>query len=312
VQKDTQGRSSFLQRAGLRLTYLFRSLESRWNRPLLPRGSDRSFLGEWDGGDEVARLAAARPRLLITITTYARPAELTALLEGLAANEPFLAPDCWLLILNDRSDADYGVARALLARSFAGRHLWLDARARMGKERFWRTHQTAFIAARVAGSEFLLSLQDDLHLPPGFSERLWEVWTATGRDPARRVLYLYSSPGDAAGGTWVGFQRVEVPGLPARRTDWFDLQGFLIDRAGLALLRHWVTPITRWRWRNSSRPSSGVGRQLTRRLFGRASTWQCHPPLVFHGAAPSEMNPEARGRNPLDNRSLFPGAPPAP
>lgn len=308
MSKDTPEKLSFLQYNLLRLRYLFRSLEGRFNRPLIPRERERSFLGEWDGGATIAALADARPRVLVTITTYKRPAELTALIEALARPEALPDPGCWVVILNDKSESDYGAAKAALGRHFPGRHLWLDAREPMGKRRFWRTHQVTFLAARTAQAEFLLSLQDDIALAPRFGELLWSAWAATGRDPGRRVLYLFTHPGHGETATWVDFRRVTVPGLPAARTDWFDLQGFLIDRAGLALLRYWVIPITGWRWRRRSAPSSGVGRQLTRRLFGRASTWQCDPPLVFHGAAPSEMNPEARGRNPLDNRALFPGA----
>jgi hypothetical protein len=310
VSKDTPTEVSFLRRAILRATYLVRSLESRLNRPILPRESDRNLLDEWDGGAAIERLGTARPRLLVTITTYRRSKELTALVEALARPDALPDPACWVVVLNDRSDEDYRPAKEALARHFPGRHLWLDARQPMGKRQFWRTHQVTFLAARTAGAEFLLSLQDDIDLAPGFRARLWESWEATGRDAARRVLYLFSNTDDAEQGRWVTFQRVSVPGVPARRTDWFDLQGFLIDRQGLALLRYWLVPITGWRWRRRSAPSSGVGRQLTRRLFGRATTWQCHPPLIFHGASPSEMNAEARSRNPLDNRALFPGSGP--
>lgn len=313
MPKDTLPGISLLRQGATRLVYLLRSLESRWNRPLIPRGSVGSFLKDWEGGEGVRRLAGPSPRLLVTITTYRRPTELRELIEALARYEALRAPDCWLCILNDRSDADYGAAREALARSFPGRYLWLDARERMGKPGFWRTHQTILLAARTARCEFLLSLQDDVQLAPGFADRLWEAWGATGGDPARRVLYLFSSANDNARGTWVDFPRMAAPpGVPARRTDWFDLQGFLIDREGLALLRYWVVPITAWRWRKNTVHSSGVGRQLTRRLFGRATTWQCDPPLLFHGASPSEMNPEARQRNPLDNRALFPGPDPTP
>ena len=310
MQKDTPATPSFLQRSWLRAVYLIRSLESRLNRPLLPRERDRSLQGQWEGGIDLDRLVEGRPRLLISITTYQRTAELRRLVEELAADPALGAADTWICVFNDRSDADYTEAKGALSRSFPGRHLWLDARERMGKQGFWRTHQTIFLAARLANAEFLLSLQDDIQLAPRFMERLWKVWAATGLDPARRVLYLYSSDDDVAEGRWTGFERVEIPGHPARRTDWFDLQGFLIDRKGLALLRYWVVPVTAWRWRRNTVHSSGVGRQFTRRLFGRASTWQCDPPLIFHGAAGSEMNAEARRRNPLDNRALFPGSAP--
>ncbi|HEX6239533.1 MAG TPA: hypothetical protein VFZ61_01515, partial [Polyangiales bacterium] len=48
--------------------------------------------------------------------------------------------------------------------------------------------------------------------------------------------------------------------------------------------------------------SSGVGQQLTIRLFLRGDVVQAVPSLVEHGALESEMNAEARRRRGLDNR----------
>jgi len=59
------------------------------------------------------------------------------------------------------------------------------------------------------------------------------------------------------------------------------------------------------RWTRRPATSSGVGRQFTRRLFGRAHVYQAWPPLVVHGTAPSTMNPEARLARSLDNRQDY-------
>lgn len=80
---------------------------------------------------------------------------------------------------------------------------------------------------------------------------------------------------------------------------------FLVDRAFFELLDHRMVPIHRHRWKRQAGRSSGVGRQFTRRLFGRAHVYQAWPPLVVHGAAPNTMNPEARRARSLDNRSDY-------
>jgi hypothetical protein len=133
--------------------------------------------------------------------------------------------------------------------------------------------------------------------------RALELWRATERDLLRRVLYLFSSSDDEAHGRWVSFSRRDA-GL-CRLTNWFDLQAFLVDGAFFELLSHRMVPIHENRWKRRPEQSSGVGRQLTRRLFGRAHVYQAWPPLVIHGAATSTMNPEARAARSLDNRADY-------
>ncbi|ADU65038.1 hypothetical protein Selin_0282 [Desulfurispirillum indicum S5] len=281
-----------------------RSLEVRFNRPLLRRQSVYKFVCEWNNGESsLGRLAAARPKLLVTITTHRRPNELSRLIESLAKYKELRMPDCCICVLNDYSEDDYGHPRTLLSQIFGDSSLWLDAKQHMGKSKFWRTHQMIFSVAQAAQCEYLLSLQDDIELASDFVSRLWKVWNATGADVTRRVLYLFSSNDDEENGRWIHFARIAVPDARARRTDWFDMQGFLVDRKGLELLRYWIVPVPKSRWHKKPSESSGVGRQLTRRLRGRAATYQCDPPLIAHGGAASLMNQEARRCNPLDNRA---------
>lgn len=281
-----------------------RRLEVRLNRPMLPRQSLDEMIRDWGAASFLSSLAQKRPEILIAVTTFRRPGEVADLINALVHALGYTELSVHVCIFNDASDADYSGARDLLSRHFNGNSTWLDSRRNFGKRGFWQTHQMMFRAAEVADSEFLLSLQDDIELVPDFFQKLFQVWSATGQaDERRRVLYLFSGDDDEPHGRWNLFDRVDLPEACARRTDWFDLQAFLIDRAGLALLRYWVVPISLRRWRKDPTVSSGVGDQFTRRIAGRATVYQCDPPLVFHGRATSQMNPEARSERPLDNRA---------
>lgn len=294
-------------RLPLALERLVRSLEQRLNRPLLSREPPAAFLDEWQARSVADTLRAQRPELLVTLTTFQRPAELARLIDALSRELPALSPRVFVCVLSDRSDGlDDAFPRRLLAERFGVRSAWVDAREHMGKQRFWRTYQTLFALAQAAQAQRLLSLQDDVELAPDFGTQLHQAWHDTGvADPQRRVLYLFSSEDDEPDGRWIHFPRVEHTSMRVRRTDWFDLQGFMLDRPGLDLLRYWMVPVPAWRWRKDPSLSSGVGRQLTQRLSGRGTVYQCHPPLIGHGGSASMMNPQARQKRSLDNQSLL-------
>ena len=279
----------------------------RTNRPRR-REDDDALLARWSPGlDSTQAVAplAHEPELMIVLTTFGRPQLAARLLAAARAalDAAQLTEHAALLVLHDACGQDYSAARQA-ARHVCPSHLWLDARERFGKPEFWRVHQTALLAARAWRPQLALYLQDDLEFAPDLITRAVALWNATASDPLRRVLYLFSSSDDEAGGRWIPFER--RPAGPVRQTNWFDLQSFMVDRAFFELIDHRMVPIHPNRWRRRPEQSSGVGRQLTYRLFGRAHVYQAWPPLVMHGAAPSTMNPEARLARPLDNRADYP------
>lgn len=291
------------------IKYFARRLEKlsvRLNRPLWPRQSTDGLVYDWNAGNLLVRLRSLRPQLLVTLTTFRRPDHVSGLIRELSGVLKDSHASFFVCVFNDASDSDCSDARRLLYELFGENCAWLEARVNFGKKNFWRTYQVIFSSAEAADAEYLLSLQDDIELAPDFLKRLWEIWGQVGNiDRKRRVLYLFSGEDDEPEGRWHRFRRVSLRDIPARRTDWFDLQAFLIDRDGLALLRYWMIPISPLRWRKDPTVSSGVGQQLTQRMAGRGTTYQCYPPLVFHGKAQSQMNPEARALRPLDNRGCL-------
>jgi hypothetical protein len=244
---------------------------------------------------------APPPELAVVLTTFARPAAAERVLANLqlALGRARLTERSALLVLHDACGRDYGRARRA-AEGLSPEPLWLDARQRFGKPEFWQVHQTALLVARAWRPRLCLYLQDDVEFEADLLTRALELWRATERDLLRRVLYLFSSSDDEQRGRWVNFERREAG--PCRLTNWFDLQAFLVDQAFFDLLGHRMVPVHPNRWKRVPSTSSGVGRQFTRRLFGRAHVYQAWPPLVVHGSAPSTMNPEARLVRRLDNR----------
>jgi hypothetical protein len=292
---------------------LLHEWETRANRPLSrPQGLERAA-ELWSHADGTTLNASMIPRtspeLMIVLMTYARARSSARLLQqlGAALQRSGLGSRASLLVLRDACAGDYSAARAA-ARTIEPNHVWLDARRRFGKAGFWRMHQTALDVARLWQPERALYLQDDVEFEPDLLLRADRIWRATAADPKRRVLYLFSSSDDEPNGRWVRHRRRDLPGVPCRWTNWFDLQAFLVDRQFFELLDYRMVPVHPNRWKRRPMQSSGVGRQWSRRLFGRAHVYQAWPPLVLHGAEPSSMNPEARQQRALDNRNDFHGS----
>ncbi|HSB55893.1 MAG TPA: hypothetical protein VLD58_16135 [Gemmatimonadales bacterium] len=285
-------------------------LEVRLNRPLFHLEPAAAFwslyqdpAGPLTGAPpSLTRASAAPCDLLIAITTYNRAEScarlLAALPETLAQAGRSLR--LHLVVLQDGPDGDYAAAQALAATLFGERLTWLTARERLGKRGYWKAYQTLFLAAESLRPAHALFLQDDLEFEPSFLGECYRRWEALAGDAGRRVLYLFASDDDEPEGRWVKFRREEAR-AGARLTRWFDLQGYFVDRAFFDLLRYRMFAVSDRRWLKQPY-SSGVGEQLTRRLFPRASVYQAHPSLVYHGAHASEMNPEARSARSLDNR----------
>lgn len=276
--------------------------ETRTNRPRERAESSARLFDGWAATlGELPMAPIAPPELSIVLTTFARPAAVERLLARLylALERARMTERSALLVLHDACGRDYSRAREA-ARGLTPEVLWLDARSRFGKPGFWQVHQTALLVARAWRPQLCLYLQDDVDFESDLLLRSLALWRATERDLLRRVLYLYSSSDDEQNGRWVNFERRDAG--PCRLTNWFDLQAFMVDGAFFELLDHRMVPVHPNRWRRRPEQSSGVGRQFTRRLFGRAHVYQAWPPLVVHGAAPSTMNPDARRLRSLDNR----------
>jgi len=264
--------------------------------PFAVAGSDAG-IADW--------LASLRGRAapLWTITTYERPEACAALVASLGESAHAAGVEPVVVVVRDAGPSDYTVVREALAAAFGESGALVESTRHLGKRGFWRTHQLLMDAARAVAAPHHLSLQDDIELAAGWHDALWSIVDGID-DPHLAALYLLAAADDEPGGRWIAFDREAAAAGRAWRTQWLDLQAYLALPRMYEALAWRMLPIDRLRWRGRPLKSSGVGEQITRRLFMArgANVYQVAGTLAYHGAHASFMNPEARAERTLDNR----------
>jgi hypothetical protein len=284
-------------------SYQLWKAQCRLNRPLfalLQRDPRRALKQAWDL--ESAKLGPLRPGLCVMISTHKRPEACAALLQQLHAALPVqLRNDAQVIVLEDASSSDYTALVELGQRLFGQRFLFLRSRRWLGKQGYYLTYQAAFELARRVQPTHTLFIQDDLSLAPDFFARAFALWGSIG-DRKKAVLSLISFEDDEVRGRWTRFKRRKLLGGKVWKTQWFDLPAYLVDEYFFETLGYHVYPSDPMRFTRGLGISSGVGEQLTRRLWRRGNIYQVAQTLVFHGEHASVMNTNARGDRPFDNR----------
>lgn len=167
---------------------------------------------------------------------------------------------------------------------------------RYGKQEYHKTVHKAFRNAARCQWDYLLYLPDDVELIEGFFHEMFAAWYAI-TDRKKIALSLLSD--ERRGSTqWVPERPRLVRTIygPLWLQRWLDMC-FFAPRAFLDAL-HWkINPIPPAFWRDMPRRSSGVGRQISRRLhFMGYHVWSVDRSLVIHdGFAPSQMHPPPPG-----------------
>lgn len=271
-----------------------------WTRPLQPRPFAVAH-GDEDVSQRLGRMA--RPGApLWTITSHERPEACARLVASLgeAARRAKVEPT--VLVVRDAGVADYdGVAQSL-ANVFGEHGVLIESTRHLGKRGFWEVHQQLMDAVRLLAPTSHLSLQDDAELAPGWYDEMWSIADSID-DPDLAVLYLSVMGDDEPDGRWIEFGCIDSPDGRSRKTQWFDLLAYLALPRMYDELGYRVRAVHPRRWRRNPAKSSGVGEQLTTRLFRRrANIYQVTKTLVYHGTEASLMNPEDRAGRPLDNR----------
>ncbi len=286
-------------------TELLRALEIRLNRRLV--GQRRPSVGDYSASPSEGDLGAFQGGvgsldLAIVVTTFNRPAACDRLVRQLASQLVQAAiSSARLLVLDDASSQSYAALRDGLDELYRGKHLYLRRHQNAGKTGFWRTYQAAMSVLERLEPRHTLFVQDDIELAPDFLRRSLDAWRGID-DRKKCVLNLFTGGDDEPDGRWIEFSRVESPGGAHWLTQWFDLPAFLVGRRFFSVLGYEVFPVHEHRWRRNPLASSGVGAQLTRRLWGRGNVYQVKETLAYHGSEPSLMNRGAREARPLDNR----------
>ncbi|MFO1089688.1 MAG: hypothetical protein U1E46_08920 [Hyphomicrobiales bacterium] len=243
----------------------------------------------------------ANADLPVFLTTYQRPGAAERVVRSLrqAADAGQVRP--FLIVIDDGSWASYEGVKAALAEQWPDQHVFLKGRANLGKPGFWKIYATMFKLARSFPDAPALFLQDDIEFGEDLFTRIAALRAGLG-DRRAAVLNLFACADDNPNGQWLFFRRQTHADRGVYLTQWSDLQCFFVEPHFFKVLRWRMFPISPHRWSRKPSLSSGVGRQLTLRLWGRGNIYQVIEPLAYHGSERSLMNPEARARRSLDNR----------
>lgn len=238
-------------------------------------------------------------KLAISITTYNRPKILLDQLKELVHQIEVLGWDAEIYVVNDCSERTYTmVSEYLQAIQFPTKYERFSVK--QGKKRHWFIVDRIFKWYGNVKWDYAVYVQDDLIIETGFLSNLVSDFELIDHPKKTCLNYILEESRNGV--------RCWTPVNPIQcsfkrkifyRTGWVELH-FIANKRFFSELQHTVYPIPETRWDENELLSSGVGRQISNRLYKRRmGMFQVKKSLAKHGVHRSFMNPEERSRNPL-------------
>lgn len=238
-------------------------------------------------------------KLSISITTYNRPEGLQNLLTFLSMQKhPDLEMD--VLIVDDYSTEDY----SSVFNDIKNSDMKIEFRVmdhNHGKENHWKIMNEVFRWYRSQSFDYALHIQDDVEIDVDFITRIITIFQAIPHPEKACLNFLYDKE-RASRANWTPRKPEIIPINPHRilKTGWVDLN-FLANRSFFRFLGWKIHPVNPIRWELNPYLSSGVGKQISTRLFlKKAGMYMVTSTQAGHGSYESEMNPGSRKINPLN------------
>jgi len=222
---------------------------------------------------------ARAPVAFIAITTRNRPQMLRRLVDQIRVEaKGVMEPR--IHVYDDATPASYGVddqVRDCHYTLFQDNH---------GRDFYWVIVDHLFKDARSFKWDYFIMLPDDVTLADNFFERVLCLWEGGS-------CLSFNTDHRTTGSQWTGRKSVVMGEVIL--THWMDLC-FICDHVVMERLRWEVLPARR------GGESSGVGSQLSRRLFMLGiDMYHTATPLVHHGTHESQMHPYVRKHTPLEH-----------
>lgn len=239
------------------------------------------------------------------ITTYNRPESLVRLLEQLNESAGDFASEYgaspWIVvdIRNDGGeDVDIPVLPNLICNYY-------KEKTNNGKQGYWRLIDKANKSIEGERFDYFIQAPDDVEAKKTFFREVARQWSIIS-DPRKICLNLLLDGSRVGRTNWTDFTpRIKsFGGARFFLTGWNDLC-FVSGRRFFEELGYGIEPVPASRWRRNPTLSSGVGQQISRRLFEKGlNMYQIRESIVFHGDHPSRMNTDVRRETPLISYKL--------
>lgn len=234
--------------------------------------------------------------IAVLITTYRRPEMLLRLFGQIKEAEGKY--NITVFCVHDGPDRNnYDKIRQWIKENrehwkFITTPLWL------GKSQYYKTINRLYEYVRDHKADYYVQLPDDVQIDQSFFDEAVSQFAAI-QDSKKVCLNLLNDNRTNPG--WVQFERVQRGHVWL--TQWMDLC-FISNRNFFAFLNFVVQPVS-LSWAGNPERSSGVGMQLSQRLFRRGhNMYMVMKSLVAHDDHPSVMHPEHRKSTPLITNNM--------
>jgi hypothetical protein len=248
--------------------------------------------------------------ILVWINTFERVDSLRELLQDIENNKDEF--DVKVFIVDDGSKSDY----ISLFKEFSHS---LDIEYHKmafnhGKHKYWKLCNYALqvIKTKFNQYKYYVKVDDDCRLMKDFFKRCVNIWeNISDRNKICLNFRLDSREGKRV---WTGVlpKRIIFNSIPLYLSQWVDMDFFCTIKM-LKALNFKITEQPIDRWLRNQNNSSGVGRDISLRLFYKhLNLYLTTETLVIHNHHGSKMNPHERGINPLmtkqtkDNKYGYP------
>jgi len=169
-----------------------------------------------------------------------------------------------------------------------------------GKQGYWRLIDKAYSRMKTCRFDLFIQLPDDVEVEPSFFNDAVDQWMKI-QDPGKISLNLLLDQSRIGRPNWTNvFPCIKsFNGCRFFLTGWIDMC-FISGRRFFNALEYRIDPVPPSRWHADPNMSSGVGQQISGRLYAKGlNMYQVRESLLFHGNHQSRMNPGERAKTPL-------------
>lgn len=234
--------------------------------------------------------------IIVFITTHNRSADLEKTFINLFSEKEFIAKhNIKFEVFDDNSIEVEALQNKAICLKYGASYTF--SIIKYGRFNFWRIHNKFFKRLQGRKFDYVYSLQDDFTYTKNFFNTSINLFESLKKIDDKFVCFnlMDNRIGVKA---WTPFEPVgiKVNDIAFYKTGWTDCV-YLADKKFYDVLTYHLTPISRQRWVKNPKKSSGVGEQISKRLFQAGySFYQLKNPLISHIGHISKMN---RWRNKL-------------
>lgn len=234
--------------------------------------------------------------IVVLITTYRRPEMLQQLFGQM--QQAGTKHNIKLFALHDGPDHHrYDVVRAWLKENNLNCK-FVTTPLHNGKAEYFKMINRLFEFVRDNAADYYFQLPDDVQIESSFFDDAIARFSAIG-DSKKVCMNLLNDNRSNPG--WVRFERIERDGVWL--TQWVDMC-YIANRSFFSYLNYVVQPVP-LSWAGDPARSSGVGMQISQRLFRRGhNMYQVKKSMVTHDDHPSVMHPDHRKSTPLITNNM--------